>query len=119
MTNATVQLDVRLELDIDDFDTNPDAVAQMLASRLQQAIAEGLLSGGTLAVVDEHEVDTVANPHLFEDAVTRHLEDVLASGALRPDVIARRMAQYGLMSTSEFLEDIEDRAGPLRRGREG
>jgi len=107
MDTATIHLDLTVHYALNGED------AQQLRANLQrmveQAMANGLLTAETAAEVEEHSLDTVLNPEHRHDDIQRHLQERLESGGLRPDALSEKLAEYGLMPVTDFLDEMEDR----------
>jgi hypothetical protein len=74
------------------------------------AIGNGLLTGDNEAEVDEHSLVVTVNRHQIEDEIYRFVQGQLEDGYMDLEGMARRIARYGLMLPSQFVEEMNERA---------
>lgn len=103
---------VRLTLDVT-YELNGVSAAEM-ASRLrkmcERAIGEGMLTGETAAEIEKYSMETATQPEaLSEDELAEFMLERIESGSLALEDIPMRLARYGLMEPSAFIDEMRER----------
>ena len=103
---------VRLTLDVT-YELNGVSVAEM-ASRLrkmcERAVGEGTLTGETAAEVEKYSIETATQTEApSEDELAEFMLERIDSGSLSLEDIPMRLARYGLMEPSAFIDEMRER----------
>ena len=109
---ASETVTVRLTLDVT-YSLNGENATEMV-SRLrkmcERAIGEGMLTGETDAEVEEYSMDALIQPEpLSEDELADFMLQRIENGNLAPEDLPVRLARYGLMEPSAFVDEMRER----------
>lgn len=109
---ASEAVKIRLTLDVT-YALNGENATEMV-SRLrkmcERAIGEGMLTGESDAEVEEYSMDAVIEPEaLSEDDLTDFMLDRIENGGISVEEIPLRLARYGLMERSAFIDEMRER----------
>lgn len=108
--NNTAQLRLVLDVRYDLNGTSVETLKKNLQRLVDEAYADGRLSSGTDAEVDEHSFTVMETPEPLEEGeVSDFLLERIESGQLRLEDIPATMARYGLMETPDFVAEIRER----------
>ena len=107
METATLHLDLTVDYTLNGVSTQ--RLQERVRTLINNAIQEGMLTGETEAEVDEWRMDTVINPTHQHDDIRSHLQGRLESGNLPAENLAEKLAEYGLMPVSDFLDEMQER----------
>lgn len=104
---ARLRLVLDVTYDLNGEDTN--IMKRRLYRAVEYAIGEGLLTGSTSAEVDEYSMDVAEFPEVDEDALIDFFVQQIEDGLVRPETVARKFVQYGLMEPPEFAFEMQER----------
>lgn len=107
METATLHLDLTVNYTLNGISV--EHLQEQIRSIISRSIQEGALTGFTEAEVDEWDMDIVANPTHHHDHIREHLHSRLVKDALSPELLSEKMTEYGLMSVSDFLDEMQER----------
>ncbi len=105
-------VEMRLTLDVTYIlnGESAEAMRHRLLAVAERAIGEGLLTGETDAEVDEYSIRVQIPPApLDEDEVAEFMLQRIEDRDLRLEDVPVRLARYGLMEPSAFVEEMRER----------
>jgi|SRR5690554_546844 len=108
--SATTKFTIEVSANIDLNGLTEKELKGHLNIAVFRAIGNGMLTGDTVAEVDEYSVRASANLDSLEDEIANWLQGQIEDGHLDAEGMARRIARYGLMMPSEFADEIKERA---------
>lgn len=110
MANNTVQLRLVLDVRYDLNGTSVETLKNNLRRLADEAYADGRLSSGTDAEVDEHSISVMETPEpLDEGEIADFMLDRIDDGSLSAEDLPLKLARYGLMETPAFVAEIRER----------
>lgn len=106
--------DVKVRLTLDVAYVLNGEVAGDLVARLylmcERAVGNGLLTGDTVAEVEEYAIDvSLPREPLPEDEIADFLRQRIEDGTLAAEDIPVRLARYGLMAPDAFVAEMRER----------
>ncbi|KXS55397.1 MAG: hypothetical protein AWU57_176 [Marinobacter sp. T13-3] len=106
MSRITLDLNVDLDLNGEDI----DILADNLKRNVENAIGNGLLTGdASNAEVEQYRLGVTTDPDHHEEAITSFFVEQVEDGNMRAAGMPRRLARYGLMAPSDFLDEMRER----------
>ncbi|WP_254451685.1 hypothetical protein [Duganella vulcania] len=114
-TLATDQVDtlaLRLVLDVT-YTPNgvaPAELSERLQAMCEHAIGEGMLTGATMAEVDQRSLKIIPKPVVPAEAdLVAFMQQRIESGNLDAQDIPLRLVRYGLMESHDFASEMHER----------
>lgn len=105
MYNATVHLDMSVDMQVEDDKTVEEA-AQSLRKGVEIAIDLEHLADPSTYEFDHYSMDAIPDPQSRQDEMAAILEKLLASGEVPSNEVASLVARCGLMGPTDFIEDM-------------
>lgn len=105
-------IEMRLTLDVT-YILNGEDVESMrhrLLAVAEQAVGEGLLTGGSAAEIEEYSISVQIPPKpLSEEQIADLMLQRIETGDLLLEDLPSRLARYGLMEPSAFVDEMRER----------
>ena len=109
--HAALDFSISYELDGE----RPEVLNAMLESAAQHLPSNGLITGGTQAVISEHVIKVLpmseAAANLEDEQVATFLLDQIESGSLKLEVLVSQMVRLALTHPAEARAEFAERMG--------